>query len=61
MLDVYVDGRQVGAEGNVLTLNQADAGESLVEAQHRMMAAVPQREYRKRTAEEIPPLSLELR
>ena len=48
-------------EGKVLTLNQTDAGERLIEAQQRMMAAVAQRDYRKRTAEEIAPLSLALR
>lgn len=59
--DVYIDGRQVVGEGKVLTLDQADAGERLVDAQQRMMAAVPKRDYRKRTADEITPLSLALR
>lgn len=56
--DVYIDGRQVVGEGKVLTLDQASAGERLTEAQQRMMAAVPQRDYKQRTADEISPLSL---
>jgi len=58
--DVFVDGRQVVAEGKVVTLDQAAAGERLVEAQRRMLAAAPNRDYRNRTAEEIVPLSLPL-
>jgi 5-methylthioadenosine/S-adenosylhomocysteine deaminase len=56
--DVFVDGRQVVAEGKVVTLDQAAAGERLVQAQRRMLAAAPQRDYRGRTAAEIVPLSL---
>ena len=56
--DVYVDGKQVVREGEVLTLDHASAGERLIEAQQRMIAAVPGRDYRKRKAEEISPLSL---
>jgi 5-methylthioadenosine/S-adenosylhomocysteine deaminase len=58
--DVFVDGRQVVAEGKVVTLDQAAAGERLVQAQRRMLAAVPNRDYRNRTADEIVPLSLPL-
>ena len=58
--DVFVDGRQVVGEGKVLTLDQATAGERLAEAQRRMLAAAPSRDYRSRTAEEIVPLSLPL-
>jgi len=58
--DVYVDGRQVVSEGRVLTLDQADAAGRLAEAQARMMAAVPQRDFRGRSADEITPLSLRL-
>jgi cytosine/adenosine deaminase-related metal-dependent hydrolase len=58
--DVFVDGRQVVAEGKVVTLDQAAAGERLVQAQRRMLAAAPQRDYRGRTAAEIVPLSLPL-
>ena len=58
--DVFVDGRQVVAEGKVVTLDQAAAGERLVEAQRCMLAAAPNRDYRNRTAEEIVPLSLPL-
>jgi cytosine/adenosine deaminase-related metal-dependent hydrolase len=56
--DVFIDGRQVVAEGRVLTLDQADAARRLAEAQARMMAAVPERDYRRRSAEAIAPLSL---
>ncbi len=58
--EVYVDGRQVVAQGRVLTLDQAEAAERLGQAQQRMMAAVPQRDFRRRSAEEITPLSLRL-
>jgi len=58
--DVFVDGRQVVAEGKVVTLDQAAAGERLVLAQRRMLAAAPQRDYRGRAAAEIVPLSLPL-
>jgi cytosine/adenosine deaminase-related metal-dependent hydrolase len=58
--DVFVDGRQVVAEGKVLPLDQADAAERLAAAQQRMLDAAPRRDYRKRTAEQISPLSLPL-
>ena len=56
--DVWIDGLQVVAEGKVLTLDQTGAGERLTEAQLRMMAAVPARDYKGRSADEITPLSL---
>ena len=56
--DVFVDGRQVVAEGRVVTLDQAGAGRKLRAAQERMEAAAPSRDYRGRTAAEIAPLSL---
>jgi cytosine/adenosine deaminase-related metal-dependent hydrolase len=56
--DVYVDGAKVMERGRVLTLDHAAAVEALAEAQKRMMAAVPGRDYRKRSAEQITPLSL---
>jgi cytosine/adenosine deaminase-related metal-dependent hydrolase len=58
--DVYVDGRQVVADGKVRTIDHADACSRLTEGQARMMAKVPQRDYRGRTADEITPLSLEI-
>ena len=56
--DVFVDGRHVVREGRVVTLDQADAAGRLAEAQARMMARVPERDFRGRTADEITPLSL---
>jgi cytosine/adenosine deaminase-related metal-dependent hydrolase len=56
--DVYVDGRQVVSNFKVLTLDQAGAGERLKEAQARMLAAVRQRDYKARSADDIVPLSL---
>jgi len=41
-----------------LTLDQADAGGRLAEAQARMLAAVRQRDYKARSADDIVPLSL---
>ena len=56
--DVYIDGRQVVADGRVLSLDRADALGRLDEAQKRMMAAVPEHDYAGRSAEEIAPMSL---
>ena len=42
----------------VLTLDRARALGELAEAQRRMIDVVPQRDYRKRRAEDIAPLSL---
>jgi cytosine/adenosine deaminase-related metal-dependent hydrolase len=58
--DVFIDGRQVVRDFAVATLDLASAAEELAEAQARMIAAVPSRDYRKRTADEITPLSLPL-
>src|SRR4029077_2346853 len=44
--DVFVDGRQVVAEGRVLTLDQRAAGGRLRAAQERMEALAPSRDYR---------------
>jgi cytosine/adenosine deaminase-related metal-dependent hydrolase len=56
--DVYVDGRQVVDAGRVAFLDQAGAAARLAEAQARMMAEVPRRDFRRRSADEITPLSL---
>jgi 5-methylthioadenosine/S-adenosylhomocysteine deaminase len=58
--DVFVDGEHVVQDGKVLTLDQADAAGRLAEAQRRMMAGVPKRDFRGRSAEEITPMSLPL-
>jgi len=58
--DVFIDGRQVVADGRVLTLDQAGAGARLRAAQERMEALAPSRDYRRRSAAEITPLSLPL-
>ncbi len=58
--DVFVDGRQIVAAGKVVTLDQAEAGRRLAEAQRRMLAMAPRRDYRGRGAEQISPLSLPL-
>jgi cytosine/adenosine deaminase-related metal-dependent hydrolase len=56
--DVYVAGRRIVADGKVTTLDHAGAAERLAEAQARMLAATPGRDYRGRTADEIAPLTL---
>ena len=56
--DVFVDGIQVVADRKVLTMDQADAAQRLSAAQQRMESAAPQRDYLRRTAEKITPLSL---
>ena len=58
--DVYIDGRQVVADGKLLTLDRADAAGRLTEAQARMISATPQHDYAGRTADEISPRSLPL-
>jgi len=56
--DVFVDGRQVVADGNVTTLDPIAAHERLQEAQVRMLADGPNRDFAGRDAETIAPLSL---
>jgi cytosine/adenosine deaminase-related metal-dependent hydrolase len=56
--DVYVAGRRIVADGKVTTLDHAGAAARLAEAQARMLAATPRRDYRGRTADEIAPLTL---
>jgi 5-methylthioadenosine/S-adenosylhomocysteine deaminase len=56
--EVFVAGRQVVADGRVLTLDQEAAGSRLRAAQERMEALTPSRDYRHRSAAEIIPLSL---
>ncbi|WP_339952126.1 amidohydrolase family protein [uncultured Albimonas sp.] len=56
--DVFVDGRQLVAEGRVLSLDHADACDRLDAAQARWIEGVPARDFRGRTAEEICPRSL---
>jgi cytosine/adenosine deaminase-related metal-dependent hydrolase len=58
--DVYVGGRKIVANGRVTTLDHKDACDRLTEAQAKMMKATPGRDYLKRTADEIAPLSLPL-
>ena len=56
--DVYIDGAQVVANGRALTIDPMPALERLVVAQRRMEAAVPERDPRHRTSEDIAPLAL---
>ncbi len=58
--DVFIDGRQVVAQGRVLTLDQASAAQRLAAAQQRMIEATPGSDYLRRSAAEIAPLSLPL-
>src|SRR5205809_7361559 len=56
--DVFVDGKQVVADRRVVTLDQSAAGGKLRAAQERMEALAPSRDYLRRNAAEITPLSL---
>src|SRR5436305_14262908 len=56
--DVFVDGKQVVADRRVVTMDQRAAGGKLRAAQERMEAAAPSRDYLRRDAAEITPLSL---
>jgi hypothetical protein len=57
--DELIDGRQVVADGRMLTLDQNDAADRLDRTQRRMLEAARQ-DYRGRSAAEISPLSLPL-
>jgi cytosine/adenosine deaminase-related metal-dependent hydrolase len=52
---VYVDGNKVVEDGEVLTMNYREAAAHLHEAQKRIAAGVPQRDWAHRSAEEIAP------
>jgi cytosine/adenosine deaminase-related metal-dependent hydrolase len=56
--DVYVDGIKVVADRKVLTLDRPAAAARLVEAQRRMLEAVPTLDHARRAADAITPLSL---
>ena len=58
--EVFVDGEQVVSDGRVQTLDLTDAAGRLEEAQRRMIAGVPRRDFLARSAEDIAPLSLPL-
>ena len=56
--DVYVAGRKVVGDGEVKTLDHRGAAHRLSDAQERMTALTPRRDYRGRTTDEIAPLTL---
>jgi cytosine/adenosine deaminase-related metal-dependent hydrolase len=56
--DVYVDGRQIVANREVLTIDRAAALAGLQRGQERALAAVPKFDRLQRSAETIAPLSL---
>lgn len=58
--DVWIDGRQVVADGSVLNLDPGRAGETLTAEQAAMMQSTPKRDYRKRQVDELAPLSLRM-
>ncbi len=58
--DVYVDGRQVVRDGEVLTLDHHDAGRRLNDGQKKALAGVADRDWAGRSADEAFPLSLEI-
>jgi 5-methylthioadenosine/S-adenosylhomocysteine deaminase len=55
---VFIDGHLVVDRGKVPTLDHEAALEALTEAQARMIAAVPQYDWGKRSADQLTPLSL---
>ena len=59
--DVFIDGRAVVKDRQVLTLDRTRALAELAEAQARMEADVPETDYAGRTSREISPLTLALR
>ena len=56
--DVYVDGRKVVQDATVINLDRADAAARLTEAQARMEAAVPSKDYAGRDATGVVGLTL---
>ncbi len=52
---VFIDGRKVVENGEVLTMDYRGAAEALHEAQKRVMARVPQTDWAHRTVDEISP------
>jgi len=52
---VYVDGRQVVREGEVLTMDYRQAAENLHEAQKRVMARAPELDHAHRSVDEMSP------
>ena len=59
--DVYVDGRQVVKDREVLTIDQDDALDRLQAGQRRALERVPDIDWAKRSADQIAPLCLPLR
>lgn len=58
--DVWIDGRKVLSGGEVLNLDAAAAGRTLSTEQATMMESTPRRDYRRRTTDELAPLSLRI-
>jgi hypothetical protein len=52
---VFVDGRKVVENGEVLTMDYRQAAEHLHEAQQRVIAKVPKQDWAHRQAEQIAP------
>jgi 5-methylthioadenosine/S-adenosylhomocysteine deaminase len=57
---VYVDGLKVVEDGGVLTMDYPAAAEALHEAQARMIASVPERDWARRSVDEVSPPSFPL-
>jgi 5-methylthioadenosine/S-adenosylhomocysteine deaminase len=56
--DVYVGGRQVVADGAVLTVDLAENLAEVTAGQQRNMRGIPERDWAKRSPEEAFPMSL---
>lgn len=55
--DVYVGGRKVVADGEVTTLAHRDAAEAVSETLARVVADIPNRDRKRRSAHEVAPLT----
>jgi cytosine/adenosine deaminase-related metal-dependent hydrolase len=53
--DVFVDGQQRVANGEVLTIDPVAVGRRVAETQRRVLPRVPERDYARRIAETVAP------
>ena len=58
---VFVDGKQVVADGVVTTMDFEDVSARVEEIQQRVLGKVPSRDYANRSAQDVAPLTLPMK